>query len=144
MTTRTESFPRFLTPNLIPDADVICRFMEPDAPENGGRPGIDALQKYSPLGWWRYSLLACNWKQPIFDRCPEVEKLGRLREVEAKLTNSQRQHYCVLIFHFCCTEARTGNPIEDLLTKNRWAMIHADAPTKLRCLAAVLRERSGE
>lgn len=67
------------------------------------------------------------------------EQLGILHEVEARLSEGQWRHYCVLMFQACCVEARTMNLIEDELTKNRKPLLHASAAQKIRALAEVIR-----
>src|ERR1700676_711258 len=86
----------------LTDEEVICAWMEPNAPKDG--TGGAALKKFSPLGWWRYSMVSCLWKQPILQTCAEVEKLGRLWEVEERLTEDQWLGYLL--------ELSKGGPAE--------------------------------
>lgn len=127
---------RFMEADVRTDAEVACGFMEPDAPKDGTNQAGGELKRFSPKGWWRYSMVSCLLKQPILDMCAEVEKLGRLYLVEAKLSNEQWDRY--------------DNALGALWTvrlKNmpaRRFLIHASAEEKLTALAAVLRDRGSE
>lgn len=110
------------------DEEIICGFAEPVP----GFRGID--YPYSVGGFWVREIDKPKEPAPL--------TLDRLHEVEERLTDQQWQYYCVLMFQSCCREARTTNPIEDELTKNRKALLHASAPQKIAALAKVLREAS--
>jgi len=119
------------------DETTICEWMEPDAPKDG--TGGGRLQKLSPMGWWRYSMLSCLWKQPVLHTCPKIEKLGRIYLVEERLTDDQWIQYSV-----CCwkwyTEAATANDYE-ISHINRWrkVLMHLTADQKIKALAATIR-----
>lgn len=121
------------------DAEVISMFMEPDAPANGGRPGIDVLNKFSPKGWWRYSMLSCNWKQSILTAGPKLEKLGRLHEVEARLADDQWEHYWMLLDHL---EVRKSPYLANHAKLFR-IYAHLTAEQKIAALAEVIRQTGG-
>lgn len=106
------------------NTEILCTFMEPNAPENGGVPNVDFLKKFSPFGWWRYSGLSCNWKQPILDNCDQRLLLGLLWEIEERLTDEQWEDY-----------RKTFDP--GLV---RWFKdyMHATPEQKIQALAAVL------
>lgn len=115
------------------DEEVICDFVEPLATIDCAAGG-----KRSLADWWRRETAWSDtlvWKPWV----PARLTLDALWKVEDRLSEQQRRHYCVLIFHAVCTEARTSNLIEDTMTKNRWPMIHASAAQKIKALAAVLR-----
>jgi hypothetical protein len=122
------------------DQEVLCWSMEPK-PESvkglalrysGNQDGTDAEHYTSPNGWW-----IADAEDGILK--PREITLNECREIQAPLTDQQWRHYCVLMFHTCCREARTTNLIEDELTKNRRPLLHADATTRITALAAVLR-----
>jgi hypothetical protein len=108
------------------DVEVICAWMEPDAPENGGTPNVDNLKKYSPKGWWRYWSLSCNWKRPILISCERLLLLGFLHEVEEKLSEDQWEAYAY----------RMMDPAGIQHTR---FLLHATAEQKIKALAEVLR-----
>lgn len=112
------------------DEEVICEWMEPDAPKDGRTPPRNEFQlnKFSPNGWWRYSMLACLWKQPILHTCPPVECLGRLWEVEERLIGlGYRTHIA---------ERLSFEVWRDAVSAATW---HATPAQRIRALAVVLR-----
>ena len=115
------------------DAELICTFMEPHAPKDGTGYPSGVLKKFSPEGWWRYSMVSCLWKLPTLTVGSPLESLGRLHLVEERLTERQWRDYQRLL-----TEPvwSSSNPAVD-----GKAMIHATAEQKIRALAAVLREQ---
>lgn len=115
MSTRTE----------MTDAEIICEFMEP-------KPASSERGKHVPADrWWDWDLRSPEW-------FPVELTLDKLHDVEAKLTDEQWRHYEKLLAH-----GHWDNGPASLLFIVK-AHVHADAATKLRCLAAVLRGRSGE
>ncbi len=110
------------------DPEVICTWMEPDAPANGGIPNSEILKKFSPKGWWRYNGLACNWKLPILIASQDKRSLfGYLWEVEDRLTDDQWREYANLMM----------DPAGIHHTR---FLLHATPGQKIKALAAVLRQ----
>lgn len=111
-------------------SEIICGWMEPDAPPNGGVPGAEVLNEFSPKGWWRYNGLACNWKLPILVACQHQRELfGYLWQVEERLSDEQWVEY---IKYF---------------TKPLWfakALLHATVEQKAIALAKVIQETKAE
>lgn len=118
----------------LSEEEVVATFMEK-------KPNVNGLMSAS-VGWWVLHAIA-KFSGEVggvsVAYLPRDLTLDALHEVEAKLSDRQRQYYCALIFQRCCGAARTMNPIEDLLTPNRWGMIHTSAAQKISALAQVLR-----
>lgn len=120
------------------DAEVVASWME--AKPSREETAVSDCG-HSPERWWYWHDDYVTGAE-ILAHCPLT--LDQLHEVEKRLSDAQWQHYAVLMFHCCCTEARTANPIEDLLTKNRRALLHATAEQKIRALAGVLRAKDAK
>lgn len=120
-------------PERLTDQEIICTHMEPS-------PRSATRSRDSEHGYWR--LIGSDRKAGHWIPAPVYGAftLSTLHRVEDSLTSRQRQYYCILIFQWCCLEAKSANLIEDLLTPNRWGMIHADAAVRTKALATVLRE----
>lgn len=99
-------------------------------PKDGKFSPTGELRKFSPDGWWRYSLLACNWKRPILDACPEIEKLGRIHIVESRLTAGQRKAYMADLTGY-------GDDCA-------WRLVHAGPEDKIHALAQALRAEGAD
>lgn len=110
--------------------EVIATFMEPQPRWQRG------CGNGSVGGWWRLCGLPGKetWQVPD---CT-LFSLDRPRQVESRLTNDQWRHYALLMFNWLCHDAKTTNVIEDLLTENRKALLHASNEIKIDALAAVL------
>jgi hypothetical protein len=127
----------------LSNSEVVCTWMEP-------RPSSDLTafrSGWSINGWWMWNQSAVCvediWK-PGLDFRPARERLGWIHEVESRLNQTQIQYYCALMFAFVCKNAQTMNPIEDLLSKNRFPLLHAAADTRLDALAEILRSEVEE
>lgn len=108
------------------DAEVICEWMEPDAPKDGA--GGARLEKFSPQGWFRYSMLSCLWKRPILVACNEVELLGRIRRVEERIVAAPAPN------------ALKGRYVQELSERvGNGDLWFATAEQKIAALAAVIR-----
>jgi hypothetical protein len=111
------------------DEEVICEFMEPDAPKDGRTPPRNEFQlnKFSPKGWWRYSMVSCLWKQPILIKCSPRERLGYLWEVEERLLELRKMRWVQV----------------ELVEMDLTWIWHASAAHRIRAVAAVIRSIVG-
>ena len=125
----------------LTDEEVICTWMEPNAPKNGVIPNSERLNKFSPNGWWRYSMLACCWKQAILITCPEIERLGWLWKVEDRLSDGLWHGYCATFaVEFIDQEVAIESAVNHAAQINWDKMhLHATPAQKIAALAAVLR-----
>lgn len=106
------------------DEEIICAWMEP-------KPNILAGDCVGlPHQWWRRVGITSEVE-------PVRLTLDRLHEVEKRLTDAQWRHYCGLMFQHA--KRPDANPIQDLTTATRKALLHATVAQKIKALAAVLR-----
>jgi hypothetical protein len=116
----------------LTDAEVICGFME-ERPVKHSGVGHDTPWWYAANHFIDQDETETEYV-PIFDACAEIEKLGRLREVEERLTELQWTHY-----KYCLTDTsirRHGCGLTQFF-------IHASAEQKTQALAAVIRGTGG-
>lgn len=113
---------------MLSDAEVICNFMEPlesiDCSTGGKRSLAD---------WWRRETewsVSLKWKPWV----PATLTLDALHKVEKRLTDDQWWKYETHII----ANAPDRDKHQELLELIK-CHIHADAPTRTKALAAVLR-----
>jgi len=119
------------------DEEIICKFMEL-------RPQKFHRSNLSSQVWWFLKATGdirggprYVWA-PIFGFIPQREHLGRLHEVEERLTAAQRWEYTLKLGN---RQPAPGETPELMIFhgSDLWQYIHASAEQKIRALAAVLR-----
>ena len=104
------------------DEEVICGFMEPKPEHNPSEYVLGEIYRT----WWVRSI-GNTWRPLLDDEfCSQFEKLGRLHEVEARLTEEQ---WCA--YQCAAISAKWGDVFG--------LICHASAGQKIRALASVLR-----
>ncbi len=103
------------------DNEVLCTWMTGPAPKVPPPGGIyDGMELFKKSDWWEVS--------PHGDWRTKRITLNECHLIEARLSGEMRLDYMLGLTN--------GGPPE----QGYWMLVHADAPTKVRCLAAVLRK----
>ncbi len=110
------------------DMEVISRFMEPDiAPLHDSAVSVG--------GWWvrqKANVAGCVYEGPWQSAIPawsERVKLGAMHEVEARLSEDQRECYIGELWMLFPEKSGEAD----------WLYVHASAEQKIRALAVVIR-----